>query len=166
MNYIFLIIFLAFFTSFFTSAFTAFTVSSTNSVTASAASFTKPVTLSTIESCFLDAVFAPPDLLAVDFLVALDFRAEEAEVDFFLVPVEEDFVAEPADDLDAVDFLAPVEMGDLVSFHASVNYVGNSSIVVGIKVIAENVKKNTVKHTNTSYFTMVALDDKFPYNTE
>jgi uncharacterized protein (TIGR00369 family) len=61
--------------------------------------------------------------------------------------------------IDAVDFLAPVEMGDLVSFHATVNYVGNSSIVVGIKVIAENVKKNTVKHTNTSYFTMVALDD-------
>jgi len=61
--------------------------------------------------------------------------------------------------IDAVDFLAPVEMGDLVSFHASVNYVGNSSVVVGIKVIAENVKRNTVKHTNTSYFTMVALDD-------
>ena len=61
--------------------------------------------------------------------------------------------------VDTVDFLAPVEMGELVSFYASVNYVGNSSIVVGIKVVAENVKKNTVKHTNTSYFTMVALDD-------
>jgi uncharacterized protein (TIGR00369 family) len=61
--------------------------------------------------------------------------------------------------VDTVDFLAAVEMGELVSFHASVNYVGNSSIVVGIKVVAENVKKNTVKHTNTSYFTMVALDD-------
>lgn len=61
--------------------------------------------------------------------------------------------------IDAVDFLAPIEVGELVSFHATVNYVGRSSVVIGIKVTAENVKKHTVKHTNTSYFTMVALDD-------
>ncbi len=58
-----------------------------------------------------------------------------------------------------VDFLQPVEVGDLVSLLASVNYVGRTSLVVGIKVIAENVKKSTVKHTNSSYFTMVAKDD-------
>jgi uncharacterized protein (TIGR00369 family) len=61
--------------------------------------------------------------------------------------------------VDTVDFLQPVEVGDLVSLHASVNYVGNTSLVVGIKVIAENVKAGTVKHTNTSYFTMVAKGD-------
>lgn len=58
--------------------------------------------------------------------------------------------------VDRVDFLAPVEVGELVSMHASVNYVGNSSMVVGIRVTAEDVTKGTVRHTNTSYFTMVA----------
>lgn len=61
--------------------------------------------------------------------------------------------------VDDVDFLQPVDVGELVSLHASVNYVGRTSLVVGIKVIAENVKLGTVKHTNTSYVTMVAKDD-------
>lgn len=61
--------------------------------------------------------------------------------------------------VDNVEFLEPVEVGDLVSLHASVNYVRNTSLVIGIKVIAENVKNGTVKHTNTSYVTMVAKDD-------
>lgn len=58
-----------------------------------------------------------------------------------------------------VNFHQPVEVGDLVALHARVNYVGRTSLVVGIKVIAENVKQRLVKHTNTSYFTMVAKDD-------
>lgn len=62
--------------------------------------------------------------------------------------------------VDNVDFLQPVEVGELVSMSASVNYVGNSSMVVGIKVTAENVKNAFVKHTNTSYFTMVAKDEQ------
>ncbi|MCF0071987.1 acyl-CoA thioesterase [Dyadobacter sp. CY261] len=61
--------------------------------------------------------------------------------------------------VDAVDFLEPVEVGDLVSLHASVNYVGRTSLVVGIRVVAENVRNRTVRHTNTSYVTMVAKDD-------
>jgi len=61
--------------------------------------------------------------------------------------------------IDTVDFLQPVEVGDLVSLMASVNYVGKTSLVVGIRVISENIKTNQVKHTNTSYFTMVAKDD-------
>lgn len=61
--------------------------------------------------------------------------------------------------VDAVNFLQPVEVGDLVSLHASVNHVGKTSLVVGIKVIAENVKTGVVKHTNTSFFTMVAKDE-------
>ena len=62
--------------------------------------------------------------------------------------------------IDTVDFLQPVEVGDLVSLMASVNYVGNTSLVVGIRVISENIKTNTVNHTNTSYFTMVAKDEQ------
>jgi len=61
--------------------------------------------------------------------------------------------------VDTVDFLLPVEVGDLVSMLARVNYVGRTSLVIGIKVTAENVKKGMIKHTNTSYFTMVAKDD-------
>jgi len=58
-----------------------------------------------------------------------------------------------------VDFMQPVEVGDLVSMLGRVNHVGNSSMVVGIRVLSENVKDRHVKHTNTSYFTMVAKDD-------
>jgi len=61
--------------------------------------------------------------------------------------------------VETVDFLQPVEVGDLVSLMARVNYVGRTSMVVGIKVTAENVKQKIVKHTNTSYFTMVAKGD-------
>ncbi len=61
--------------------------------------------------------------------------------------------------VDGVNFRQPVDVGDLVSLLASVNYVGRTSLVVGIKVIAENVRDGLVKHTNTSYFTMVAKDD-------
>lgn len=58
--------------------------------------------------------------------------------------------------VDEVVFLAPVQVGELVSLAASVNYVGRSSLVVGIRVLAENLETGEVKHTNTSYFTMVA----------
>jgi uncharacterized protein (TIGR00369 family) len=61
--------------------------------------------------------------------------------------------------VDGVDFLQPVEVGDLVSLQASVNYVGRTSMLIGIRVTAENVKIGVVKHTNTSYFTMVAKGD-------
>ena len=61
--------------------------------------------------------------------------------------------------IENVEFLQPVEVGDLVSFYASVNYVGKSSLVVGMKVVAENVKMGTARHTNSSYFTMVSKGD-------
>lgn len=61
--------------------------------------------------------------------------------------------------IDGVDFLQSVEVGELVSMMASVNYVGNTSLVVGIRVTSQNIKTNIVKHTNTSYFTMVAKDE-------
>ncbi|MFN3315908.1 MAG: acyl-CoA thioesterase [Raineya sp.] len=62
--------------------------------------------------------------------------------------------------VDNVEFLSPVEVGDLVRFSASVNYVGKTSLVVGIRVTAENIKTGEQRHTNTSYFTMVAKDDE------
>ena len=62
--------------------------------------------------------------------------------------------------IDVVNFLAPVEVGELVSLMASVNYVGTTSMIIGIRVISENLKTHVTKHTNTSYFTMVAIDDR------
>jgi uncharacterized protein (TIGR00369 family) len=61
--------------------------------------------------------------------------------------------------VDMVEFLQPVEVGELVSMHASVNHVGNSSMVIGIRVEAQNVKRSTIKHTNSCFFTMVAKGD-------
>ncbi len=60
--------------------------------------------------------------------------------------------------VEGVEFKAPVAVGELVSIHASVNYVGRTSLVIGMRVTAENVETGIVKHTNTSYFTMVAKD--------
>jgi uncharacterized protein (TIGR00369 family) len=61
--------------------------------------------------------------------------------------------------VDTVDFLKPIEIGELVTMKASVNYVGNSSMVIGIRVEAENIRTGEVKHCNSSYFTMVAKDE-------
>ncbi|GAA4042505.1 acyl-CoA thioesterase [Flavobacterium chungnamense] len=62
--------------------------------------------------------------------------------------------------VDTVDFLNPIEVGELVTLKASVNYVGNSSMIVGIRVEAENIQTGKVKHCNSSYFTMVAKDEE------
>ncbi len=64
--------------------------------------------------------------------------------------------------VDNVDFLEPVDVGDMLTMFARIHYVGKTSMVVGIKVIAENFKSGTVKHTNTSYFTMVAKENGLP----
>jgi len=59
-----------------------------------------------------------------------------------------------------VDFLNPIEVGELVTLKAKVNYVGNSSMVVGIRVISQNIMTGEEKHCNSSYFSMVAKDEK------
>jgi len=58
--------------------------------------------------------------------------------------------------VDTVDFLNPIEIGELVTMKASINYVGSSSMVIGIRVEAENIQTGEQKHCNSSYFTMVA----------
>ncbi len=60
--------------------------------------------------------------------------------------------------VDTVDFLAPIEVGELVTMKACVNYVGKSSMIIGIRVEAENIQTGLVKHCNSSFFTMVAKD--------
>lgn len=58
-----------------------------------------------------------------------------------------------------VDFLNPIEVGDLVTLKASVNYTGRTSMVVGLRVESENIRTGEKKHCNSSYFTMVAKDE-------
>ncbi len=62
--------------------------------------------------------------------------------------------------VDKVDFLKPIEVGELVTMKASINHVGKTSMVVGVRVEAENIQTGKVKHCNSSYFTMVAKNDK------
>lgn len=61
--------------------------------------------------------------------------------------------------VDQVMFREPIYVGELVTFAASVNYVGRTSMEIGIRVEAEDVRARTVRHTNSCYFTMVAIDD-------
>jgi len=62
--------------------------------------------------------------------------------------------------LDHVSFRAPIEIGELVRLLASVNHVGRSSMEVGVKILAMDVATGKVRHTNSSYVTMVAIDDQ------
>ena len=61
--------------------------------------------------------------------------------------------------VDQVTFREPIHVGELVSFLASVNFTGNTSMEIGIKVLTENIQDQTVRHANSCFFTMVAMDD-------
>jgi acyl-CoA hydrolase len=62
--------------------------------------------------------------------------------------------------VDQVMFRQPVHVGELVTFLAAVNHTGSSSMEVGIKVITENIRSQVVRHANSCFFTMVAVDDE------
>lgn len=57
------------------------------------------------------------------------------------------------------NFAGNVHVGELVHFLASVNHTGTSSMEIGIKVVAEDIRARSVRHVNSCYFTMVALGD-------
>ncbi len=61
---------------------------------------------------------------------------------------------------DHVSFKEPIEIGELVRLLSSVNWVGRTSMEVGVKVLAMNVATGEVRHTNSSYVTMVAIDEQ------
>jgi acyl-CoA hydrolase len=62
--------------------------------------------------------------------------------------------------VDQVMFRQPIHVGELVTFLASVNHTGTSSMEVGIKVMAENIRTQALRHANSCFFTMVAVDDE------
>lgn len=59
-----------------------------------------------------------------------------------------------------VDFLNPIEVGELVTLKASINFTGNTSMVVGVRVESENIQSGICTHCNSSYFTMIAKDNE------
>jgi len=61
--------------------------------------------------------------------------------------------------LDKMDFHSPVHIGDLVTLYSLVNAAWHSSMEIGVKVTAENVRTGEVRHTGSSYLTVVALDE-------
>ena len=60
--------------------------------------------------------------------------------------------------VDQVVFRQPIHVGELVTFRASINFAGRTSMEVGIRVEAENIRTGERRHTNSCYFTMVAVD--------
>ena len=62
--------------------------------------------------------------------------------------------------VDQVMFRQPIHVGELVTFLASINHTGTSSMEVGIKVVAEDIRSQAVRHVNSCFFTMVAVDDE------
>ena len=62
--------------------------------------------------------------------------------------------------IDRMDFYNPVYVGSLLTLKASVNYTGNKSIEVGVRIESEDLKTGKVTHTGSSYLTYVGLDEK------
>ena len=62
--------------------------------------------------------------------------------------------------IDRVSFHAPIEIGELVRCLSQVNWVGRTSLEVGVKVLSTSLRTGVTRHTNTCYVTMVAVDDQ------
>lgn len=62
--------------------------------------------------------------------------------------------------VDQVTFREPIFVGELVTFLASVNHTGTTSMEIGIKVLAQDIRSQRMRHVNSCFFTMVAVDDQ------
>ncbi|MDI9571510.1 MAG: acyl-CoA thioesterase [Pseudomonadota bacterium] len=62
--------------------------------------------------------------------------------------------------VDRLDFYHPVFVGNLLTLRASVNFVGKTSMEVGVRVESEDLRTGERLHTSTAYLTYVALDDQ------
>jgi len=63
--------------------------------------------------------------------------------------------------IDRLDFHHPAFVGELLTFKASLNYVGRSSMEIGVRVEAENLLSGDVRHVASAYLTFVSLDEKY-----
>ena len=62
--------------------------------------------------------------------------------------------------VDQVTFREPIHVGERVTFLASVNFTGTTSMEIGIKVVTENIVTQSLRHANSCFFTMVAMDEQ------
>jgi acyl-CoA hydrolase len=62
--------------------------------------------------------------------------------------------------VDNLQFLSPVYIGNLITVKASLNYTGRTSMEIGVRVESEDLITGKITHTNSSYVTMVAIDEK------
>ncbi len=61
--------------------------------------------------------------------------------------------------IDRMDFHNPVFVGDVLFFKASLNYVGRTSMEIGVRVEAEELTTGRVRHAASAYLTYVALGE-------
>ena len=61
--------------------------------------------------------------------------------------------------VDRLNFLAPAKMGDILILKSSVNYTGNTSMEIGVRIESENPISGEINHTASAYLTFVSLDD-------
>ena len=61
--------------------------------------------------------------------------------------------------LNHVEFKSPITVGDLVTFKCNINYVGRSSMEVGIRVEGEKIREKTKYHAISCYFTMICVNE-------
>lgn len=61
--------------------------------------------------------------------------------------------------VDRMDFLSPVYVGDLLIMKAAVNFVGRTSMEVGVRIESENLRTGAVTHAGSCFLTYVALDE-------
>lgn len=62
--------------------------------------------------------------------------------------------------MDALHFISPVKLGQIVILQANVNYAGKTSVEIGVKVTSEDPLSGKKNHTSSAYLTFVALDEK------
>lgn len=62
--------------------------------------------------------------------------------------------------IDRIDFHYPVQVGDLVRLAAHVNHAGRTSLEIGVRVDAENLRSGVVTHTNSAYLVLVAVNEE------
>lgn len=61
--------------------------------------------------------------------------------------------------INQVDFKEPIYAGELVMCSARVNYVGRTSMEIGVRVVAEHPISGRRRHTNDCLLTFVAIDE-------
>lgn len=62
--------------------------------------------------------------------------------------------------IDRLDFISPVQVGEIVVLQAQVNYTARTSMEVGVRVETEHMATRTLRYVTKAYLTFVAVDDK------